>query len=72
MTGAQAVIVYVICWWMLLQMVSAIGMGSGEEKPEAGQKQYRLGLKCAAVTVLAAGATWAIDFAIRSGIVAVY
>jgi len=62
MTWTQAIIAYVVSWWMLLFMIAPLGMGSG--KP-------RLPLKCAAVTVLAVFLTWGIDIAIQSGIVPV-
>ena len=75
MTWPQAVIVYFVCWWLLLFMTLPIGVKPQEEPTHgsdagAPQKTY-LGIKCASVTVIAAFATWAIDFVIRSGIVAV-
>ncbi len=75
MTWPQAVIVYFVCWWLLLFMALPIGIQPQEEHApgsDAGAPhKTHLGIKFASVTVLAALATWAIDFVIRSGIVAV-
>ena len=75
MTFAQSIIVYAVSWWLILFMALPIGVEQ-QENPEPGMeraapKKTYLGRKCAAVTVLAAFATWAIDFVINSGIVAV-
>ena len=68
-------IVYVVCWWLLLLMALPIGVRPTEDntpgvEPAAPEKTY-LGIKCVVVSVLAVLATWAIDIVIVSGIVAV-
>jgi len=75
MTWAQAIIVYAVCWWLLLFMALPFGVRRQDNvadgaDPAAPEKTH-LAIKCAIVTVLAALATWAIDFVISSGIVAV-
>ena len=70
MTWTQAIIVYVVCWWLLLFMVLPIGIKQSVDTGGAPQKTY-LAIKCTAVMVLAALATWGIDLLIHSGIVAV-
>ena len=75
MTFAQSIIVYAVCWWLLLFMALPVGVKQ-QENPEPGieraaPEKTNLGIKCAVVTVLAALATWAIDIVIASGIVAV-
>jgi len=75
MSWPQAFIVYFVCWWLLLFMALPIGVKPQDELAHgsdagAPHKTY-LVIKCAGVTVIAAFATWAIDFVIRSGIVAV-
>jgi len=74
-TWTQAIIVYFVCWWLLLFIVLPIGVERLKEpapghEPGAPEKTY-LWIKCGSVTVLAALATWAIDIVILSGIVAV-
>jgi predicted secreted protein len=75
MTGLQAIIVYFVCWWLLLFMALPVGVRRMEH-PEAGQepgapeKTY-LAVKFMGVTILAGLATWAIDLIVNSGIVAV-
>jgi predicted secreted protein len=75
MTWAQAIIVYFVCWWLLLFMALPIGVRRQADpftgtEPGAPEKTY-MTIKCAVVTLLAACATWAIDIVIGSGIVAV-
>jgi predicted secreted protein len=75
MTWPQAIIVYFVCWWLFLFMALPFGVRP-QQAPEPGveraapEKTY-LGIKCTIVTVLAAGATWAIDIVIATGIVPV-
>jgi predicted secreted protein len=75
MTWPQAIIVYFVCWWLFLFMALPFGVkpqqapGPGME-PGAPEKTW-LGVKAGVVSVLAGLATWAIDFVIHSGIVAV-
>ncbi len=75
MTIAQAVIAYFVCWWMLLFMALPLGVRPAEDPApgisRAAPQKTHMGRKCAAVTVLAALATWGIDILLRSGIVAV-
>ncbi len=75
MTIAQGVLVYVVCWWLILFMALPFGVHS-PENPAPGESRAaplktHLGLKCVFVTLLAAFATWGIDILINSGIVAV-
>jgi predicted secreted protein len=74
-TWNQAIIVYAVCWWLLLFMALPVGVRAQESpregtNPAAPEKTY-LGIKCAVATVLAVFATWAIDLIVVSGIVAV-
>lgn len=75
MTWLQAIIVYFVCWWLLLFMALPVGITHSDapkrgEEPAAPDKTF-LGIKCAVVTILAALATYVIYFVIRSGIIAV-
>jgi predicted secreted protein len=76
MTFAQAIIVYFVCWWLLLFMALPFGVRPQENPRDgverAAPEKTHLRIKCAVVTVLAALATWAIDFVIQSGIVSVH
>jgi len=75
MTGLQAIIVYAVCWWLLLFMALPFGVRPMDD-PQAGlsraapQKTY-LPVKCGIVTVLAALVTYGIAMLIQSGLIAV-
>jgi predicted secreted protein len=75
MTWNQAIIVYAVCWWLLLFMALPMGVKPQQDSApgaeHAAPQKTHLPVKCAVVTLLAGLATWAIDIAIHSGIVAV-
>ncbi len=75
MTWPQAVIVYFVCWWLLMFIALPIGI-ERDDNPALGAsraapKKGYLFIKCVSVTLLAVLATWGIDLLLSSGIVAV-
>ncbi len=67
MTVSQAVIAYVIAWWMVLYMVAPVG---AHKLTDENRKKTWI-IKLLATTALAALVTWGVDFVILSGIVSV-
>jgi predicted secreted protein len=75
MTWLQAILVYAVCWWLLLFMALPIGIEQ-EKNPEPGHstaapRNPKLLTKCAVVTVLAVLVTWCINLLLHSGLITV-
>jgi predicted secreted protein len=75
MTLPQAVLVYVVCWWLLFFIALPIGVVYSDQKHPAQstgapEKRYMLA-KFLCVTLAAFLATGAIDLIVDSGIVQV-
>lgn len=67
MTFSQAILAYVVSWWMVLLMVAPV---AAHKTTDANRKKV-WALKILATVVVAALVTWGIDIAISSGIVSV-
>ena len=75
MTWLQAILVYAVCWWLLLFMALPIGIKQ-EDNPEAGHstaapRNPQLAKKCVIVSVLAVLVTWCINWLLHSHLITV-
>jgi predicted secreted protein len=73
MTGYEALITYVIVWWLIFFMVLPWG-SQPLEQPEPGMAESapakpRILLKVAITSVLAGLATWGVAWVIQSGLI---
>ena len=73
MTAAGAVVTFVAVWWLIFFMALPFGV-EPDENPQPGNVESaparpRLLLKALVTTILAALATWGIDWLLASGVV---
>ncbi|HET6467644.1 MAG TPA: DUF1467 family protein [Geminicoccaceae bacterium] len=73
MTGYEAIVTYVVVWWLIFFMALPWG-AQPEEHPQPGNVESaparpRLLLKAGVTTLLAGLATWGIAWFIQSGLI---
>ena len=66
-------VIFIVCWWLILFMVLPFGAAPPEEVSEghasSAPAKPRLGLKLLITTILAMGATFAVQWFLQSGLI---